>query len=127
MYFFPTRRSSDLTELPGAILVRVASSHIRFGTLQYAAKWCGETKLRELVDYTIARHFPDIADVENKYLAFFEEVIRKQAALISSWQLVGFVHGVQDTDNVMISGETLDYGQSAFIDTYQPITRCSSI
>src|SRR5699024_6829936 len=114
-------------ELPGAILVRVASSHIRFGTLQYAAKWCGEAKLREIVDYTIARHFPEVAAAERPYLAFFEKVIERQAALISSWQLVGFVHGVQNTDNVMISGETLDYGPCAFIDTYQPLTWFSSI
>ena len=114
-------------ELPGAILVRVASSHIRFGTLQYAAKWCGEAKLREIVDYTIARHFPEVAAAERPYLAFFEKVIERQASLIANWQLIGFIHGVQNTDNVMISGETLDYGPCAFMDTYKPLTWFSSI
>lgn len=115
------------TELPGAILTRVASSHIRVGTFQYVANWCTIEELRILADYTINRHYPDIAADENRYLSFLKEVIKRQAALIAKWQLVGFIHGVMNTDNMTISGETIDYGPCAFMDTYDPATVFSSI
>lgn len=114
------------TRLPGAILTRVAASHIRVGTFQYAAKWCSMDELRTLVDYTLHRHFPDISG-DNIVLAMLREVIKKQADLIAKWQLVGFIHGVMNTDNMTISGETIDYGPCAFMDTYDPETVFSSI
>lgn len=113
--------------LPGAVLTRVAASHIRVGTFQYAAKWCSKEELKELADYTIQRHYPDIADHENPYLSFLKEVVKNQAKLIAKWQLVGFIHGVMNTDNMTISGETIDYGPCAFMDTYDPATVFSSI
>lgn len=113
--------------LPGAILTRVASSHIRVGTFQYAAMWCTVEELRELADYTLKRHFPGYEHAENQYIYLLEEVIKRQAALIARWQLVGFVHGVMNTDNVSICGETIDYGPCAFMDTYDPATVFSSI
>jgi serine/tyrosine/threonine adenylyltransferase len=115
------------TNLPGAILTRVASSHLRVGTFQYVARWCSEGELRELADYTIQRHYPEIETNENCYLSFLQEVIKRQATLISKWQLVGFIHGVMNTDNMTISGETIDYGPCAFMDTYDPATVFSSI
>lgn len=113
--------------LPGAILTRVAASHIRVGTFQYAAMWCATEELRELADYTLKRHFPGYEHAENPYIYLLEEVIKRQAELIAKWQLVGFVHGVMNTDNVSISGETIDYGPCAFMDTYDPATVFSSI
>ncbi|MDB1939836.1 protein adenylyltransferase SelO [Clostridium tertium] len=113
--------------LPGAILTRVASSHIRVGTFQYGSRFGNIHELKELSDYTINRHYPYIADEENKYLAFLKEVIKKQAELIAKWQLVGFIHGVMNTDNMTISGETIDYGPCAFMDVYDPETVFSSI
>jgi serine/tyrosine/threonine adenylyltransferase len=115
------------TVLPGAILTRVAASHIRVGTFQYAARFGTVEDLRALADYTISRHYPDIVDDENKYLSFLKEVIKRQAALIAKWQLVGFIHGVMNTDNMAISGETIDYGPCAFMDEYSPATVFSSI
>ncbi|MCE0448332.1 YdiU family protein [Brevibacillus sp. AF8] len=115
------------TELPGAILTRVAASHIRVGTFQFAARWCSIEDLRALADYTLQRHFPKIAAEENRYLLLLKEVIQRQAALISKWQLAGFIHGVMNTDNMAISGETIDYGPCAFMDTYDPATVFSSI
>ncbi|MED4586535.1 YdiU family protein [Brevibacillus choshinensis] len=115
------------TELPGAILTRVAASHIRVGTFQYAAKGCTIEELRALAEYTIERHYPDVADDDNRYLSFLQEVIKRQASLIAKWQLVGFIHGVMNTDNMAISGETIDYGPCAFMDTYDPATVFSSI
>lgn len=115
------------TELPGAVLTRVAESHLRVGTFQYASKWGTIEELRELADYAIQRHFTkDIGD-ENRYLLLLQEVIKRQAVLISKWQLVGFIHGVMNTDNMTISGETIDYGPCAFMDTYDPATVFSSI
>lgn len=115
------------TGLPGAVLTRVASSHLRVGTFQYAANW-GETEdLRALADYTIQRHYPEAAADANRYLSLLEQVIRRQAALIAKWQLVGFIHGVMNTDNMAISGETIDYGPCAFMDAYDPATVFSSI
>lgn len=115
------------TGLPGAILTRVAKSHLRVGTFEYAAKWGSEEDLRELADYSIDRHFPDVKSKENKYLSFLEEVIKVQALSIAKWQLVGFIHGVMNTDNTTISGETIDYGPCAFMDVYDNDTVFSSI
>lgn len=112
---------------PGAILTRVASSHIRVGTFQYAARFGNIHELKELADYTINRHYPYIADKDNKYLSLLQEVIKRQAELIAKWQLVGFIHGVMNTDNMTISGETIDYGPCAFMDVYDPDTVFSSI
>ena len=113
--------------LPGAILTRVAASHIRVATFEYASRFGTVWDVRSLADYTIARHFPSIATSENKYLLLLREVVRRQASLISSWQQVGFIHGVMNTDNMAISGETIDYGPCAFMDAYHPDTVFSSI
>jgi Uncharacterized conserved protein len=113
--------------LPGAVLTRVAASHIRVGTFQFAAQWGTQEELQTLADYTIQRHYPDMEDGENRYISFLKEVIKRQAALIAKWQLVGFIHGVMNTDNMAISGETIDYGPCAFMDTYDPATVFSSI
>lgn len=115
------------TNLPGGILARVAASHLRVGTFQYAAKWGTIEELKALADYALKRHFPDVEDDENRYLLLLQEVIKRQAVLIAKWQLVGFVHGVMNTDNMTISGETIDYGPCAFMDTYDPKTVFSSI
>lgn len=115
------------TELPGAILVRVANSHLRVGTFQYAAAWANRAELQDLADYTIERHFPHIKSKENPYLSLLEEVIASQAKLVAKWQIVGFIHGVMNTDNVTISGVTIDYGPCAFMNTFDPKTVFSSI
>lgn len=115
------------TNLPGAILTRVAASHLRVGTFQYAAKWGTLEELQVLADYTIKRHYPEIEADENRYLSLLKAVMQRQAELIAKWQLVGFVHGVMNTDNMTISGETIDYGPCAFMDTYDPATVFSSI
>ncbi|XGZ10897.1 YdiU family protein [Peribacillus sp. RS7] len=115
------------TGLPGAIMTRVASSHLRVGTFQFGAKWGTVEELRTLADYAIKRHFPDIEADEGRYLALLQEVIKRQAKLIAQWQLVGFIHGVMNTDNMTISGETIDYGPCAFMDAYDPATVFSSI
>ncbi len=115
------------TPLPGAVLTRVAASHIRVGTFEYAAARRDEALLKALADYTIARHYPELAGSEHPYLALLDAVIERQAVLIAQWQLVGFVHGVMNTDNMAISGETIDYGPCAFLDGYHPDTVFSSI
>ena len=115
------------TDLPGAILTRVAASHLRVGTFQYAARWGTVEQLKELADYALQRHFPEIDADGDRYLLLLQEVIRRQALLIAKWQLVGFIHGVMNTDNMTISGETIDYGPCAFMDTYDPATVFSSI
>lgn len=115
------------SELPGAILTRVAASHLRVGTFQYASNWCGIEDLRALADYTLQRHYPEADGSENRYLALLQAVIKRQASLIAKWQLVGFIHGVMNTDNMAISGETIDYGPCAFMDVYHPDTVFSSI
>ncbi|MBC2581665.1 YdiU family protein [Clostridium sp. DJ247] len=115
------------TEQPGAILTRVAASHLRVGTFQYASKWGTVEELRAMADYTLERHFPEVYSGENRYLFLLKEVIKRQAVLIAKWQLVGFIHGVMNTDNMTISGETIDYGPCAFMDTYDPATVFSSI
>ncbi|QHE53992.1 YdiU family protein [Pontibacillus sp. HMF3514] len=114
-------------ELPGAVLTRVSDSHLRIGTFEYAAKGGTLEDLRTLADYAINRHYPDIEDDDDKYLMFFKKVIQQQAELIAKWQLVGFIHGVMNTDNMTISGETIDYGPCAFMDVYDPATVFSSI
>ena len=111
----------------GAILTRVASSHIRFGTFEFASYFLDKDKLKQLADYTIKRHFPFISGEQNKYVSLLEEVIKLQASLVAKWQCVGFIHGVLNTDNMSICGETIDYGPCAFMDTYDPKTVFSSI
>lgn len=113
--------------LPGAVLTRVAASHLRVGTFEYASARRDLVLLRTLADYTLARHFPAAAEAENPYLALLEAVVERQAALIARWLLLGFVHGVMNTDNMAVAGETLDYGPCAFLDVYDPSTVFSSI
>src|SRR5918996_1996309 len=115
------------TLLPGAVLARVAASHLRVGTFQYAAASGDPALVRKLTDYAIARHYPEVAEAENPYLEFYRRVIDAQAALVARWMLVGFVHGVMNTDNMTISGETIDYGPCAFLDAFDPATVFSSI
>lgn len=115
------------TMLPGAILTRVATSHLRVGTFQYVSAWGNVEDLRTLADYTLQRHYPDAPAEENRYLFLLQEVIQRQAELIAKWQLVGFIHGVMNTDNMALSGETIDYGPCAFMDAYDPETVFSSI
>jgi len=113
--------------LPGAVLTRVAASHLRVGTFQYAAASGDRDRLRALADYAIGRHYPEAADAPNRYLDLFRRVAGAQAALVARWMLAGFVHGVMNTDNTTISGETIDYGPCAFMDAYDPATVFSSI
>jgi uncharacterized protein YdiU (UPF0061 family) len=115
------------TLLPGAVLARVAASHLRVGSFQYAAATADLDLLRRLADHAIARHHPDAARAENPYLALFESVAAVQASLVARWMLIGFVHGVMNTDNMTISGETIDYGPCAFMEAYDPDTVFSSI
>lgn len=115
------------TLLPGAVLARVARSHLRVGTFQYAANTGDVDVLRRLADHAIERHHPAAADAGNRYVALFESVVAVQAALVAKWMLVGFVHGVMNTDNMTISGETIDYGPCAFMEAYDPETVFSSI
>ncbi len=115
------------TMAPGAVLVRVAASHIRVGTFQYAAAKGDPELVRRLADHAIARHHPGALEADNPYLAFFEAVADAQASLIARWMAVGFIHGVMNTDNMAISGETIDYGPCAFMDAYDPATVFSSI
>lgn len=113
--------------LEGAVLDRIAKSHIRVGTFQFARNFCDIDVLKSLADYTIERHFDSAKHVENPYLYLLNEVIKNQAFLISKWQLVGFIHGVMNTDNMLVSGETIDYCPCAFMDVYDPNTVFSSI
>ncbi|WP_209305844.1 YdiU family protein [Mycobacterium sp. PS03-16] len=115
------------TKLDGAVLTRVASSHLRVGSFQYAAATGDSALLRRLADHAISRHHPQAADAENPYRALFEAVLDAQARLVAQWMLVGFVHGVMNTDNMTISGETIDYGPCAFMEVYDPDTVFSSI
>jgi uncharacterized protein YdiU (UPF0061 family) len=115
------------TELEGAVLTRVAASHIRVGTMQWAAAHNDQAALRALADYTRARHYPELAAATDPYLALFDAIVDRQASLIARWQLVGFIHGVMNTDNMALSGETIDYGPCAFMDAYDPETVFSSI
>jgi uncharacterized protein YdiU (UPF0061 family) len=121
--------------LQGAVLTRVAASHIRVGTMQWAAQWAAQGAAargdagatRALADYTRARHYPALADSPQPYQALFDAILARQASLIARWQAVGFIHGVMNTDNMALSGETIDYGPCAFMDTYDPATVFSSI
>lgn len=115
------------TPLLGAVLTRIATSHIRVGTFQYVSKWGSLDDLKALADYTLNRHFKEGIDKDNPYLYLLDEVVKRQAELIAKWQLVGFIHGVMNTDNMAIGGETIDYGPCAFIDTYNLKTVFSSI
>jgi serine/tyrosine/threonine adenylyltransferase len=115
------------TMLEGAVLARVAASHLRVGSFQYVAAAGDLEVLRRLADHAVARHYPAAADADNPYLALLDAVISAQAGLIARWMLVGFIHGVMNTDNMTISGETIDYGPCAFMDTFVPSTVFSSI
>lgn len=113
--------------VPGAVLARVASSHLRVGTFQYASATGDRELLRTLADHAIARHVPDATDADNPALALYDHVVGVQAELVAQWMAVGFIHGVMNTDNTTISGETIDYGPCAFMDAYDPATVFSSI
>ena len=113
--------------LPGAVLTRVAASHIRVGTFQFFAARGDVERVRRLAEYTIARHDPDLVDAPGRFLGLLERVCARQAALIAQWMNVGFIHGVMNTDNMTISGETIDYGPCAFVEAYDPAAVFSSI
>ncbi len=115
------------TAMPGAVLVRIAASHIRVGTFEYFAARRDVEAIRMLADFAIARHYPDAGEAQQPYRAFLDRAITGQARLIAQWMLVGFVHGVMNTDNMSISGETIDYGPCAFMEEYDPATVFSSI
>ncbi|MCA2012498.1 YdiU family protein [Cereibacter sphaeroides] len=117
----------DGQQKQGAVLARVASSHLRVGTFQFFYARQEIARLRKLADYAIARHDPDLSGTEDRYLAFLHQVIGRQMALVAQWVSVGFVHGVMNTDNMTISGETIDYGPCAFIDAHDPAAVFSSI
>ncbi|WP_298783888.1 YdiU family protein [uncultured Marinococcus sp.] len=120
----PVFRESILT---GAVLTRTASSHLRVGTFEYALNRGSMNDLRALADYTISRHYPEVRETENPYLMLLREVVTRQASLIAKWQLAGFIHGVMNSDNMALSGETIDYGPCAFMNSYDPKTVFSSI
>ena len=115
------------TKLKGAILTRVASSHLRVGTFQYVTTRQNENELKILFDYTVKRHYPNIQQSKNQALDLLKVLIEKQIDLVINWMRIGFIHGVMNTDNMAISGETIDYGPCAFMDTYDPQTVFSSI
>tara|TARA_B100000809_G_scaffold262565_1_gene313826 strand:- start:1405 stop:2457 length:1053 start_codon:yes stop_codon:yes gene_type:complete len=115
------------TSLPGGILTRVAASHIRVGTFQFGTALGDIDKIKKIADYSIARHYPEAANSANPYLTLFESVSNAQASLVARWMGVGFIHGVMNTDNMTISGETIDYGPCAFMDSYSSGTVFSSI
>ncbi len=115
------------TKLPGAVLARVAASHLRIGTFQFFAARGDVEGLKVLADYAIARHYPEAAQAERPALALLERVVAAQARLVAKWMQIGFIHGVMNTDNMTISGETIDYGPCAFMDVYHPATVFSSI
>lgn len=113
--------------LPGAVLTRVAASHLRVGTFQFFAAHAGPEQVRQLADYAIARHYPELLGTEDRYLGFLRAVAERQAALVAQWMQVGFIHGVMNTDNMGIPGETIDYGPCAFMEAYDPRAVFSSI
>jgi uncharacterized protein YdiU (UPF0061 family) len=115
------------SRLPGAVLTRVAASHIRIGTFEYFAAQEDWESIRTLSQHVISRHYPEIGDEENPFLSLLEAVAERQASLVARWMLVGFIHGVMNTDNMSVSGETIDYGPCAFIDKYDPNTVFSAI
>lgn len=112
---------------PGAVLARIAASHVRVGTFQYLYARRDTDGLRALMQHVIARHYPHLATADTPALALLQEVMQRQADLVAQWMQVGFIHGVMNTDNVSIAGETIDYGPCAFMDTYHPATVFSSI
>ncbi len=111
----------------GAVLARIASSHIRIGTFEYAYRYGTKDDVKQLTDYTINRHYSHLNNSENKYRLFLKEVCKRQAKTLAKWQSIGFIHGVMNTDNILISGETIDYGPCAFMNIYDPKTIFSSI
>lgn len=113
--------------LPGAVLARVASSHLRIGTFEFAGFTQKQSNVAQLLNYAIERHYPELCDANNKAIAFLHAVMGRQADLIAQWMRIGFIHGVMNTDNMTISGETIDYGPCAFMDNYDPKTVYSSI
>jgi uncharacterized protein YdiU (UPF0061 family) len=113
--------------LPGAILTRVAASHIRVGSFQFFAARRDTERLRQLAEHAIARHDPALVGREDRFIAFYEAVVQRQARLVAQWMSVGFIHGVMNTDNMTVSGETIDYGPCAFMEAYDPQTVFSSI
>lgn len=113
--------------LPGAILTRIAGSHLRVGTFQFFAAHTTPEQVRQLADYAIARHYPELIDTESRYLGFLRAVAERQAALVAQWMHVGFIHGVMNTDNMGIPGETIDYGPCAFMEAFDPRAVFSSI
>lgn len=115
------------TALPGAVLTRVAASHLRIGTFQFYASRGQQEEVNKLADYTIDRHYPEARNATNPYLALLDSVVEKQAELIAQWMGVGFIHGVMNTDNMSLAGETIDYGPCAFMEAYHPHTVFSSI
>ena len=115
------------TVMPGAVLTRTAASHLRVGTFQYFAAQGDTEATRRLADYAIARHYPDIAQTQRPYRGLLDSVITRQAHLVAQWMLLGFIHGVMNTDNTSISGETIDYGPCAFMEAYDPSKVFSSI
>ncbi|MEO7242045.1 MAG: protein adenylyltransferase SelO [Variovorax sp.] len=115
------------TALPGAVLTRVAASHIRVGTFQFFAARGDVDRVRQLAEYTIARHYPELAEAPERFLGLLERVTQRQATLIAQWMNVGFIHGVMNTDNMTLSGETIDYGPCAFVEDYDPAVVFSSI
>src|SRR5271156_1294283 len=114
-------------QLPGAIVTRVAASHVRVGTFEYFAARGDTEAVRRLADYVIDRHYPELASADRPYVELLAAVTRRQAALVAGWMCVGFIHGVMNTDNTAISGETIDFGPCAFMDAYDPATVFSSI
>jgi uncharacterized protein YdiU (UPF0061 family) len=112
---------------PGAVLTRVALSHVRIGTFEFFANRGDDEAVRTLADYVIARHYPDAAESDQPYRALLDAVIARTAALVAQWMLVGFIHGVMNTDNMSIAGETIDYGPCAFMESYRPSTVFSAI
>jgi serine/tyrosine/threonine adenylyltransferase len=115
------------TVLPGGILTRIASSHIRIGTFQFATALGDATKIKTLTDYCMERHYPDSLNFDNPYLKFFESIADAQSSTVASWMNVGFIHGVMNTDNMTVSGETIDYGPCAFMESFSEKTVFSSI
>jgi serine/tyrosine/threonine adenylyltransferase len=112
---------------PGAVLVRVASSHVRVGTFEFFAARGDQEKVRRLADYVLSRHYPELAASPDRYLSLLAAVAERQAALLAQWMHVGFIHGVMNTDNMAVSGETIDYGPCAFMEAYDPAAVFSSI
>jgi uncharacterized protein YdiU (UPF0061 family) len=115
------------TPLPGAVLTRVAQSHLRVGSFEYFAARRDTEAIRMLADYAIGRHYPEAAGAERRYRSFLDGVVARQASLVAQWMGLGFIHGVMNTDNTSISGETIDYGPCAFMEAYDPATVFSSI